>query len=56
LLKKIDGKYQELWETQTQGHVSITPEEMKGSEVDESESLIDITSDEETQATATGRS
>jgi ABC-type transport system involved in Fe-S cluster assembly fused permease/ATPase subunit len=55
LLQRMGGKYQELWGKQTQGHVSKTPEKMKGGE-DGSETLIDLTPDEEDKAKSTGRS
>jgi ABC-type transport system involved in Fe-S cluster assembly fused permease/ATPase subunit len=54
LLERMGGKYKELWGKQTQGQVTKTTEKTKDGEADESKSLIDITPDEEDQATATG--
>jgi ABC-type transport system involved in cytochrome bd biosynthesis fused ATPase/permease subunit len=54
-LLEMGGKYRELSDKQTQGHVSKTPREDKGREGDASEPLIDTTPDGEHWATGTGR-
>jgi ABC-type multidrug transport system fused ATPase/permease subunit len=46
-LLEMGGKYRELWDKQTRGHVSKTSGEDKGREEDEGEPLIDITPDGE---------
>jgi hypothetical protein len=45
MLKRMGGKYKELWEKQTQGHVAKTSAKTKGGEEEDDmvKPLIDLT-------------